>query len=117
MTVITNYRLIPSVTFPGGSEDVLRALTWITTHLNDVGDVERIFIMGHSAGGVHVAGYLLKPSLYDVSIHVKGVILFSVPYEIPVINKTTADFRNAAEVYYAGAKKISVHQPLQPFAD
>ncbi|TFK52043.1 alpha/beta-hydrolase [Heliocybe sulcata] len=112
LTIIVDYRLVPYVTFPGGSEDVLCALTWVSQNLNDVRDVNRIFILGHSAGGVHVAGYLLNPSLYVKSIPIMGVILLGVPYEIPAANKTAAEFRKAAEAYYGDGKKIASNQPL-----
>jgi len=112
LTIIVDYRLVPSVVFPGGSEDVLDALTWVSHNLNDVGDTGRIFILGHSAGGVHVAGLLLNPSIYTRSIPIRGVVLLGVPYEIPASNKIAAHLWKAAEVYYGNAKKVASNQPL-----
>ncbi|EIM92006.1 alpha/beta-hydrolase [Stereum hirsutum FP-91666 SS1] len=112
LTVIVDYRLVPSVSFPGGSEDVHDALTWVFHHLNDVGDIDRIFLLGHSAGGVHVAGCLLSPSIYTRTVPIRGVILLGVPYEIPFANKTAAGLWEAAKVYYGGAKKVASNQPM-----
>lgn len=112
LTVVVDYRLVPAVTYPGGSQDVLDALTWVSRNLGDVGDTGRIFVLGHSAGGIHVAGLLLSPSLYAQAVPVRGVVLLGVPYEIPASNKTAADLRQAAELYYGDAKKAAASQPL-----
>lgn len=112
ITVIVDYRLVPGIVFPDGSQDVHDALAWVSQNLGDVGDVERTFIMGHSAGGIHLAGYLLNQSVYSQTIPVRGVIILGVPYEIPVGNKTAARIRETAELYYGGAKKVATHQPL-----
>lgn len=57
--VTLTYRLAPEFRWPSGSDDVGRAVK----HLHETiaaqgGDPNRIFIMGQSAGAVHVAGYL-----------------------------------------------------------
>ncbi|KZT74457.1 alpha/beta-hydrolase [Daedalea quercina L-15889] len=112
ITIIVDYRLVPSVTFPGGSEDVLDALIWVSRNLCVVGDIDRIFLLGHSAGGVHIAGFLLSPSIYTRSVPIRGVVLLGVPYEIPASGKTAANFRKAAEVYYGDAGGVASNQPL-----
>ncbi|KIY69652.1 alpha/beta-hydrolase [Cylindrobasidium torrendii FP15055 ss-10] len=112
ITVIVDYRLVPGIFFPDGSQDVHDALAWVSQNLNEVGDTERIFLMGHSAGGIHLAGYLLNQSVYSQSIPVCGCIILGVPYEIPVGNKTAARIRETAELYYGGAKKVAMNQPL-----
>ena len=112
LTVIVDYRLVPSVTYAGGSEDVLEALSWVSRSLKDAGDTDRIFVMGHSAGGVHVAGLLLNPILCVRSPPLRGVIFVGVPYEIPASSKASGHFRAAAEVYYGSAKNVASYQPL-----
>ncbi len=52
------YRLAPEFRFPSGIEDVRRALEWTRSNIGEFGgDQSRIFLMGHSAGAAHVAGY------------------------------------------------------------
>lgn len=91
---------------------MLEALNWMSHNLKDVGDTDRIFVMGHSAGGVHVAGLLLDPILFARAPPVRGVIFVGVPYEIPAANKTSGHFRAAAEAYYGSAKRVATYQPL-----
>jgi hypothetical protein len=46
-------------------------------------DVTRVFILAHSAGGLHVAGYLLASFSSSSAAHlVRGVVFMGVPYEI-----------------------------------
>ena len=57
--VTMTYRLAPQHRWPAGSEDVGRALT----HLRRIvaargGNAAKLFVMGQSAGAVHVGGYI-----------------------------------------------------------
>lgn len=76
---VMNYRLAPDHPWPAGSEDVGRALGWLKAHVAEHGgDPERIFLMGTSAGAVHVAGLTgLRP---DLKTQVAGLILLSGLY-------------------------------------
>lgn len=114
LTVVVDYRLVPVVTYPGGSEDVSDAWSWVSRNLGDVGDTGRMFVLAHSAGGMHVAGLLLSPALYArVAVPgIRGVVLLGVPYEIPASVRTAADLIQAAELYYGNAKKVATTQPL-----
>lgn len=87
------------------------ALCWVLENLAE-GDRERVFVLAHSAGGIHAAGLLLQPSLLPESLRaaLRGVILMGVPYEIQ--RGGPADFFTAAEAYYGGAKQIAHKQPL-----
>ncbi|MBB4369188.1 acetyl esterase/lipase [Bradyrhizobium sp. cir1] len=66
VAVNVEYRLAPAAPFPAGAQDVGRAVAWvaenIATYGGDPGDV---VLMGHSAGGCHVASYLLDPLAWD----------------------------------------------------
>jgi acetyl esterase len=56
--VNVEYRLAPEFQFPSGIEDVRRALEWTRANIGEFGgDQNRIFLMGHSAGAAHAAGY------------------------------------------------------------
>ena len=111
LTVVADYRLVPNAVFPEGAEDVHDALLWVLEHVQE-GDTSHVFVMGHSAGGVHVVTMLLLPTLFSPPLveAICGVILIGVPYE--VTNNKTLPFRIAAENYYQGEKKIMPNQPL-----
>ncbi|MCW5685764.1 MAG: alpha/beta hydrolase [Pseudolabrys sp.] len=56
------YRLAPAARFPAGAQDLALAIQWIADNIGDHGgDPRKIILMGHSAGGCHVASYLLDP--------------------------------------------------------
>ena len=49
--ISVNYRLSPKVKHPVHVEDCTEAVAWIFEHLKDLGgDIDRVFISGHSAG-------------------------------------------------------------------
>ncbi|KAF8816047.1 alpha/beta-hydrolase [Phlegmacium glaucopus] len=111
LTVIADYRLVPDAIFPEGATDGRDAVLWVIEHVSE-GDTSRVFVMGHSAGGVHVATMLLLPTLFSPLLRnaIRGVVLMGVPYE--VTNKKALPFRIAAEKYYEEEKKIALNQPL-----
>jgi acetyl esterase/lipase len=52
VAVIINYRLAPTVQVPAMADDCARAAGWVVQHIADYGgDPNRLFVMGHSAGG------------------------------------------------------------------
>lgn len=72
------YRLAPESVFPGGAEDVAQAMAWLHQHAQTHGgDPQKIFLIGHSAGGTHVASYAFDPSLGALGKYTAGVVLIS----------------------------------------
>ena len=64
ITVIPDYRLYPTVLFPGWVEDAAAAVRWTVDNIAGMGgDGARIFIVGHSAGG-HTAALLALDERY-----------------------------------------------------
>ncbi|RZS86474.1 alpha/beta hydrolase [Pigmentiphaga kullae] len=58
------YRLAPGAPYPGGADDLGRALAWLRANVGAYGgDPGRMFAIGHSAGGTHVAHHVLDPQL------------------------------------------------------
>ncbi|MBO0359445.1 alpha/beta hydrolase [Hymenobacter sp. BT186] len=52
VAVVINYRLSPKVEVPAMADDCARAVVWATEHIREYGgNPQRLFVMGHSAGG------------------------------------------------------------------
>jgi hypothetical protein len=62
-----NYRLAPQAAWPAGAEDMATAVQWVTDRISERGgSPARIYLMGHSAGAVHVANYVSHPEFHKV---------------------------------------------------
>lgn len=56
------YRLAPEAPYPGGSADLGLAVQWLQRRVGEFGgDARRLCLLGHSAGGTHVASLLCDP--------------------------------------------------------
>jgi acetyl esterase/lipase len=85
--VNVEYRLAPGAGFPAGAQDTALAIDWIVSNIGRYGgDPEAIVLMGHSAGGCHVASYLLDPEA-GVTPHaaVKAAILVSARLKLETL--------------------------------
>lgn len=81
------YRLAPAAQYPAGAQDVALAIEWVARNIGQYGgDPGNIVLMGHSAGGCHVASYLLDPEA-DVTPHaaVKAAILVSARLKLETL--------------------------------
>jgi triacylglycerol lipase len=59
--VNVTYRLAPQHQWPSGSDDVALAVKWVRENIAaHGGDLNRVYVMGQSAGAVHVAGYVAR---------------------------------------------------------
>ena len=76
--VNVEYRLAPESVYPGGAEDVGRAVEWAHAHAAaHGGDPARVLLIGHSAGGTHAAGYVFDPAVGAFGRHVSALVLIS----------------------------------------
>lgn len=88
LTVIPDYRLTPVAKYPNPSEDVRDALAYVVENLSDVGDVDNLFVMAHSAGSAIAITVFLHPTLItegkganvDLRKHVKAINLMAGAY-------------------------------------
>jgi triacylglycerol lipase len=91
------YRLAPKSPWPAGAEDVASAVQWVSANAAQAGgDPSRIFLMGHSAGAVHVATYVAHPEFHKVKGGgLAGAIMASGIYDLtatPLGNQEMAYF-------------------------
>lgn len=102
---VMNYRLAPDHPWPAGGEDVLAAFDWLKAHADaHGGDPDRIFIMGTSAGSVHVATALqLRPELAA-----RGLILLSGLYGYTDPDPRDLDYYGEAALYLRRMPKDAV---------
>lgn len=79
-----NYRLAPKHPWPAAIEDLGEAVQWAVQNVAPFGgEPDRIYLMGHSAGAMHVAGYISHPDLQPApGVGIKGAILLSGDYDL-----------------------------------
>lgn len=83
VAVNMTYPLSPEHTWPSGAAAVAAAVDWVSENIGAYrGDAQRVYLMGHSAGGNHVANYVFRPSLSSGAIRVAGAILASPALEL-----------------------------------
>jgi acetyl esterase/lipase len=97
--VNATHRLAPASPWPAGAEDLAAIVEWVSQKIGERGgDPARIFLMGQSAGAVHVAGYVSHPELHKVKNGgLAGAIMVSGLYDL------TAPPVSDAELAYFGS--------------
>jgi acetyl esterase/lipase len=82
--VNATYRLAPQAPWPAGAEDMATAVRWVTDKIGERGgNPARIYLMGHSAGAVHVASYVSHPEFHKVKGGgLAGAIMISGIYDL-----------------------------------
>jgi len=97
--VNATYRLAPTFPWPAGAEDIGAIVRWVSEKVGARGgDPARIFLMGQSAGAIHVASYVSHPEFYKVKGGgLAGAIMMSGVYDL------TASPAGDAELAYYGS--------------
>jgi acetyl esterase/lipase len=82
--VNVTYRLAPQAVWPSAAEDLSAAVQWVADNIAARGgDPARVYLMGHSAGAVHVASYVSHPEFYKVvGGGLAGAIMVSGIYDL-----------------------------------
>jgi len=78
------YRLAPEAQYPEGARDIAAAVAWGRAHAREYGgDPERIYLVGHSAGGTHAATYVADPAVRPPSgPGIAGLVMLSARLRI-----------------------------------
>lgn len=80
------FRLAPEGVWPAGAEDLAGSIAWVKANIAaHGGDPESIFVIGHSAGGTHVASHAYDPAAGYLGRDVKGVVLISARLRADVL--------------------------------
>ena len=97
--VNATYRLAPQSPWPAGAEDLAAVVQWVSDKIGERGgDPARIFLMGQSAGAVHVANYVSHPEFHKVKGGgLAGAMMISGIYDL------TASPIGDAEIAYFGS--------------
>lgn len=118
-TIIPDYRRVnnPSggedAVFPSGGEDVSLALKWVEKF--DPTAKRNVFLLGNSAGGVHISTFLFEPGFFEQrknylagegSINLKGVIDIAVPFHFA---QATPDRDIILNTYYGSKQGYEDH--------
>jgi BD-FAE len=114
IVVVANYRLVKShldatgdAKYPSGGEDAAGAVKWIEENLGAERDV---FLMGNSAGAVHVLTFLLEPEIIGcVKAKVSGAVLVSPPCHQ---RRAGAMQKQINETYYGSPEAVEANSPL-----
>jgi acetyl esterase/lipase len=82
--VNATYRLAPQSVWPAGPEDLAAVVQWVSDKIGERGgDPGRIFLMGQSAGAVHVASYVAHPEFHKVKGGgLAGAVMVSGIYDL-----------------------------------
>jgi len=93
-TIIPDYRLMShGARVPSGGEDVAQVVDWVRETMKHQDGYQNVdlFIMGNSAGGIHMSTYLFAPDFAtsrnkvitqdpEASLVLRGVVFLSVPF-------------------------------------
>ncbi len=109
--VNVTYRLAPQAPWPAGAEDLASAVQWVKDGIGARGgNPVRIYLMGHSAGAVHVATYVSHPEFQRVKGGgLAGAIIVSGIYDLtatPLADPERAYFGTDPARY---AERSSLH--------
>ena len=112
---IPSYRLMPNHAHPAQIEDVAAAFAWMHDNVASYGgDVRRLYVSGHSAGGHLVALLALDPvflAKYGISTSaIRGVVTMSGVYDV----RNMPEFVDAADRAQASPLTY-VHSNAPPF--
>ncbi|GAB7545151.1 alpha/beta hydrolase [Cupriavidus sp. 8B] len=85
--VTINYRLAPDSVWPAGRDDTLAAVAWLRDQVGQWGgDPNRIWLMGQSAGAVHVADAIAELTRVGEQHRLAGALMLSGLYDLEALD-------------------------------
>jgi acetyl esterase len=112
------YPLAPGAKWPAGAKNVGGMVAWAKANSRQFGgDPDRVFLIGHSAGATHVAGYV-----FDKSQHppggpgVAGAVLISGRYRVDY-NPADPNGRNMQAYFGDDASQYPIRSPITHIRD
>ncbi|MDX3904934.1 MAG: alpha/beta hydrolase [Pigmentiphaga sp.] len=118
VAVNMEYRLAAEAPFPGGAEDVAAAVRWLAGHVGEFGgNPRRLFLIGHSAGGTHVATYCFDPRHgFRPDRGVRGAVLISARLQADVLPGNPN--AKAVEAYFGSdTSRYEIDSPMAHAAE
>jgi triacylglycerol lipase len=114
------YRLAPQSPWPAAAEDLSAAVRWVTDNIaSRGGEPARIYLMGHSAGAIHVATYLSHPEFWGPKgTGLAGAIIVSALYDMagePPSDATKAYFGTDLAAYQERSSFNGLLKSKTPF--
>lgn len=109
IVAIPDYRLVPEAKFPSGGEDVALVVQWLVNNPEKLGNTEGaryLYMMGNSAGSVHLSTFLLHAEfatirnqvtakVNDCPLRLRAAILCSMPAHFQHSNPARAQVLKA----------------------
>jgi hypothetical protein len=105
---------------PSGAEDIDGVLEWVQGRFGqNVKNEREIFLMGNSAGGMHISTWLFgewfrqrRESLSEGmgSIRLGGIVLLGAPLNW---NASTGELLTVLAGYYGSEKEVKVNEPME----
>ena len=89
--VTMTYRLAPANKWPAGADDVAAATRYLREHIGEYGgDMDRLYLMGQSAGATHVGSYLARThSSKSTGWRPAGAVLASGMFDTHTMDKNS----------------------------
>jgi pimeloyl-ACP methyl ester carboxylesterase len=108
--VNVEYRLAPEFAWPSGLQDLAAAIAFVRDNIASYGgDPNRVFLMGHSAGASHVAGYVSHPGFFGPKgSGLAGAMFSSGSYDL----KTEEPGDSQVAYYGADTSRYEERAPL-----
>jgi acetyl esterase/lipase len=111
--VVPDYRLWPEAGYPAFLEDSAKAVAWVKANIAARGSSpDRVFLMGHSAGGYNAAMLALAPDLIQAEGADPARFLGVVPLAAPLSFKPL-EWESTREIFAASAEDPDSARPIK----